>query len=177
VHETERSADDPSGESGGKSACDRELVLDLELALARKVRVDEGVVRARRLDEAGEHGRLGPREVRRRRPEVRARRLDDTVGSLTIVGGVEVQGEELGRRVGDLELEGETDLLELGADAGRWTGVDELRELLRDATPSTPDDCTIDGNGRRIDTPEKARAWVAEQLAARASEQTVAQGR
>jgi hypothetical protein len=47
--------------------------------------------------------------------------------------------------------------------------ADHLLEALRQAAPATADDVTIDGDGRRIDTPEKARALVARENARRAA--------
>jgi len=40
--------------------------------------------------------------------------------------------------------------------------LDQLAEGLRHASPSTADDVTITSDGRRIDSREKALAWVEE---------------
>lgn len=47
---------------------------------------------------------------------------------------------------------------------------DEIAELMRTAPPPTADDVTILADGRRLDTPEKVRAWVHEMNAERARE-------
>jgi len=47
-------------------------------------------------------------------------------------------------------------------------------EVVRHAAPRTPDDVTVLADGRRLDTPEKVRAWVDEVNAGRAAEQAAA---
>lgn len=54
--------------------------------------------------------------------------------------------------------------------------ADHLLDAIKNASPSTADDVTIDGDGQRIDTPEKARALVAREHARRAAEARVALG-
>jgi len=46
--------------------------------------------------------------------------------------------------------------------------AEELAEALRHASPPTLDDVTILPDGRRIDSPERAMAWLTELAAARA---------
>ncbi|MGH3471282.1 MAG: hypothetical protein ACRDPG_04445 [Nocardioidaceae bacterium] len=46
--------------------------------------------------------------------------------------------------------------------------AEELAEALRHAPPPTPDDVTVLCDGRRIDSREKALAWLAELAAERA---------
>lgn len=43
--------------------------------------------------------------------------------------------------------------------------------MMRNAPPPTADDVTILADGRRLDTPEKVRAWVDELNAERAREE------
>lgn len=50
----------------------------------------------------------------------------------------------------------------------------EMCEAARHAAPRTPDDVTVLADGRRLDTPEKVRAWVDEVNAERAAEQAAA---
>ncbi|MHB1533468.1 MAG: MerR family transcriptional regulator [Acidimicrobiales bacterium] len=57
-----------------------------------------------------------------------------------------------------------------GVEARRVVYADHLLDALKSAPPSTADDVTIDGDGQRIDTPEKARALVARENACRAAE-------
>jgi len=51
--------------------------------------------------------------------------------------------------------------------------ADHLLDALKSAPPCTADDVTIDGDGQRIDTPEKARALVARENSRRAAEARV----
>ena len=44
--------------------------------------------------------------------------------------------------------------------------VEELSECMRDATPPTADDVSVTSDGRRLDSPEAVKAWLAD-LAAR----------
>lgn len=44
----------------------------------------------------------------------------------------------------------------------------ELVDSLRGGAPRTPDDVSVTRDGRRLDTPEKVRAYVAEDNARRA---------
>lgn len=46
--------------------------------------------------------------------------------------------------------------------------VEELAAALRHAPAATPDDVTVLSDGRRIDSPENAIAWLSELAAARA---------
>jgi hypothetical protein len=45
---------------------------------------------------------------------------------------------------------------------------EEFEGIVQSAAPPTVDDCTITTDGRRIDTPEKLRAWLDELAALRA---------
>jgi hypothetical protein len=47
---------------------------------------------------------------------------------------------------------------------------EEWIESIRHAPPPTPDDVPITRAGRRLDTPDKVRAWLAELAAERAAE-------
>ncbi len=48
--------------------------------------------------------------------------------------------------------------------------LEQVAEGLRGAPPATRDDVPVDLEGRRLDSPEKVLAWVAEVNAARAAE-------
>ena len=40
--------------------------------------------------------------------------------------------------------------------------AEEWDRIVRSAAPPTADDCTITSDGRRLDSPEKLRAWIDE---------------
>lgn len=46
----------------------------------------------------------------------------------------------------------------------------EIVEMMSNAPRATADDVTITADGRRLDTPDKVRAWVAEMNVERARE-------
>jgi hypothetical protein len=60
------------------------------------------------------------------------------------------------------------------ADATPVLSLDELVDLIRHAPPATADDVSITMDGRRLDTKEKALAFLAEIEAERAAGVTVA---
>lgn len=53
---------------------------------------------------------------------------------------------------------------------------EEIAELMRNAPPRTSDDVSITMDGRRLDSPEKVRAWLAEINAQFAQEDAAAAG-
>jgi len=55
-----------------------------------------------------------------------------------------------------------------------YTSREEYRAALSTCPPPTADDCTVLRDGTRIDTPAKARAYMADLRAAVASEPTTA---
>jgi hypothetical protein len=55
--------------------------------------------------------------------------------------------------------------------------AEEVIERMRHAAPSTPDDVTILGDGRRLDSREAAMEWLAEIDAKRAEEAASAEAR
>jgi hypothetical protein len=59
------------------------------------------------------------------------------------------------------------------ADATPVLSLDELDDLIRHAPPPTADDVSITMDGRRLDTKEKALAFLAEIEAERAAGVTV----
>ena len=108
----------------------------------RRGRVDERVVGARRLRQAGEQRRLRQRQLLRGLVEERVRRGLDAVGALAVEDGVEVGREDLGLRVLVLQLHGDPGLVDLAAEraAARLAlQVEVLRELLRDRRAALAD--------------------------------------
>ena len=103
------------------------------------VRMEHGVVRRGRSDQARQKRALGERELVRRDREVRLGGGLDPVRALAEVDRVQVHREDLVLRVALLELEGEHRVLDLPRERPLVAGDRVLHELLGDGRASLDD--------------------------------------
>ena len=105
----------------------------------RAVRMRDGVVVHRRLDQTGEQRGVRERELERRHVEVRLGRGLDAVRAVAEVHGVQVLRQDpiLGEPL--FELPCEVGLADLAADRLLLADVDLLHELLRDRRAALDD--------------------------------------
>ena len=105
---------------------------DIELPRLRPLRVGDGVVRRRRLGQAGEHRRLGRVQVLERLGEIDLRRGREAVRPLPEEDLVDVQLEDLVLGQVGLDLPGQQHLAQLAGD-GLFPGQEEVPgDLHRD---------------------------------------------
>ncbi len=131
--------------------CPRDAALLVELLeheappRLRRRRVPDRVVARGALRDAGEQRRLGERQFGRALPaEVRSRRLEDPVGPVSEVHGVEVGRENPVLRPALGELPGERRLAHLARDGLLVAAVGVLHVLLRDGRAALDDALAAD---------------------------------
>ena len=117
---------------GGDEAVLEHAVDDVALPDGRPLRIDDRVVRRRRLRQAGEHRRLGDGDVLQRLAEIDFARRGESIGALAERDMVHVDLENLVLGQQALDLESQQHLVDLASKCFLGRQVEVARDLHRD---------------------------------------------